>query len=125
VVREIGDEGEGFGPDRVDDLGVEGAFALEAIPFDEGEVVGVFSTERFAEDLCERAVEFARDEVGAAIEEFDTECAGARSDLQDAIVLPHFCVVDELADHVVIREEVLPERFLWWVPGAFEEGADL
>jgi hypothetical protein len=125
VVREVGDEGEGFGPDRVDDLGVEGAFAFEAIAFDKGEPVGVLLGECFAEDLGERAVELARDEVDAAIEELNAQGASARSDLEDAIVLPHSCVVDEFADHVVIREEVLPERFLWWVPGAFEEGADL
>lgn len=127
AVGQVGDEREGPIAERGEGGGGERALVLEAVAFDQRETGSEFgmSPEAFAIERGEAGVELAGDDVAATREEFFRERSGAGADLKNEVSGADAAGIHELADEVVVDEEVLTERLLGREAPGIEELADL
>ena len=82
-------------------------------------------TDRLGKDRREFIIEFAGHHPAAAGEQFLGHRSRARAYLKDHIARSDTRSIDELANQVVIDQEVLPERPLGPQPARLEQGLDV
>ena len=99
----------------------KGPLAVEAILADECHP----AAQPLFDDGLHVRIDLAGHDLGAGLDQRLGQRAGPGADLEDDLARPHARRLDQLAEHVVVVEEVLPEAMLGPDAAPGEQGLDL